>query len=300
VSAGSEAAAATLERAVALARFSGLETLDPALRTTLAARAELRHFAAGARLASDPARPELHLVLAGRLRERTLRGGTRDVGAGGMLGDLAALGGAARPFDATALVASETVAIGLEDLLEVCEDHFAVLVAVMRSIARAALDAEAAQRPPRPSGRPPSRTADRDAAALDLAGRIELLAECPMLAGVAVQTLGQLAQEAKVVELARGEVLWEEGDAADRIVAVAGGELVDRTRSGRRVVRAGELAGLLEALAGVPRPGRAEAGRALVALSLDAALLVDAMEDDADTAVDVLVALGGALAEAGR
>ena len=95
-------------------------------------------------------------------------------------------------------------------------------------------------------------------------------------------------------------MLWEEGDPADRIVAVAGGELVDRTRSGRRVVRAGELAGLLEALAAVPRPGRAEAGRALVALSLDAALLVDAMEDDADTAVDVLAALAGALAEAGR
>jgi CRP-like cAMP-binding protein len=224
----------------------------------------------------------------------------RDVGAGGILGDIAAPEPGARPFYATALAPSETLAIGREDLFELCEEHFAVLVAVMRSLARAALDAEAEQRRPRAAARAPSAAAERDVAALDLAGRIELLAECPMLAGIGVQTLGQLAQDAKVVELARGEVLWEEGDAAERIVAVAGGELVDRTRSGRRVVRAGELAGLLEALAGVPRPGRAEAGRALVALSLDAALLVDAMEDDADTAVDVLAALGGALAEAGR
>jgi hypothetical protein len=169
----------------------------------------------------------------------------------------------------------------------------------MQSVARAALAAEA-QRPPRAPARRAPAIAERSAAALDLAGRIELLAECPLLAGIAVHTLGQLALDAQVLELGRGAVLWEEGEAADRIVVVAGGELVDRTRSGRRVVRAGELAGLLEALAGVPRPGRAEAGRALVALSLAPALLVDAMEDDAETAVDVLAALGGALAEAGR
>jgi CRP-like cAMP-binding protein len=299
MSAGSDTAAVTLERAVALARFPGLEALDPALRTTLAARAELRRFEAGARLTSDPARPEIHLVLEGRLRQHTARGGTREIGAGGLLGDVAALGPAPGPFDVAVLAPSATLAVGLEDLLDLCEEHFAVLVAVTRSLARAALAAEA-QRPPRGPARRAPAIAERSAAALDLAGRIELLAECPLLAGIAVSTLGQLALDAEVLELERGAVLWEEGSAADRIVVVAGGELVDRTRSGRRVARAGELAGLLEALAGVARPGRAEAGRALVALSLAPALLVDAMEDDADTAVDVLAALGGALAEAGR
>jgi CRP-like cAMP-binding protein len=293
MSAGSEAAAATLERAVALGRFSGLESLDSALRTTLAARSELRIHEAGARLGGDPARREVHLVLAGRLRERTRRGSTRDVVAGGLVGDLDA---AAEPREATAVVASETLAFALEDLVDLCEEHFALLVAVVRSVARAAIDAEAARPPVRARRAAAPPAGERDAAALDLAGRILLLAASPMLAGIAVHTLGQLAQEARVVELAKGDVLWDEGDASDRIVAVASGELIDRARSGRRVLRAGELAGLLEALAGMPRPGRAEAGSEMVALSLDAALLFDAMEDDVETAVDVLAALGGALA----
>jgi CRP-like cAMP-binding protein len=300
MSAGSEAAAATLERAVALGRFSGLESLDAALRTTLAARAELRRHAAGERLGGDPARREIHLVLEGRLRERTPRGAVREVAAGGLAGDLASLASHGDAPEVTALVASETLAVGLEDLVDLCEEHFGVLVAVVRSVARAALAAEAARPPLRIPRRGVPATPDRTSAELDLGGRIALLAACPLLAGIAVHTLGQLAQEAKVVELAAGAVLWEEGEAADRIVAVAAGELVDRTRHGRRSLRAGELAGLLEALAGVPRPGRAEAGAALVALSLDAALLFDAMEDDVETAVDVLGALGGAIAGAPR
>jgi CRP-like cAMP-binding protein len=295
-----DAAAATLERAVALGRFSGLESLDAALRTTLAARTELRRHRAGAPLGGDPSRREIHLVVEGRLRERTRHGTSRDVGAGGIVGDLSALASPAEAAPATALADSVTLAIGLEDVIDLCEEHFALLVAVMRSVARAALAAEAERPPPRARRQAAAPARERGPEALDLAGRIALLAANPTLANVAVHTLGQLAQEARVVELARGGVLWEEGDASDRIVAVARGELVDRSRAGPRTLRAGDLAGLLEALAGVPRPGRADAATPVVALSLDASLLVDAMEDDVETAVDVLAALGGRLAGARR
>ena len=177
-----------VERALALRRLSGLEALDPELLTTLAARTQLRRHRAGAALAAagDP-RPALHLVLEGRVcEERAESEGV--VGAGGLIGDRTGLGGAVRAAED-----SLTLALPVEDLTELCEEHFGLLLAVMRAVAHTALARRSAHPEPGAGEASPASPSEL----LDLGGRIAFLSASPTFAGVRVHTLGQLAQDAK-------------------------------------------------------------------------------------------------------
>jgi len=284
-----DAAAATLERAVALRRIPGLEDLDPDLLTTLAARTELRRHAAGRSLAGR-ALAAIHLVLEGRVLESRGRGAERSVERGGLVGDLGALLEESGPFRAVAAVESVTLALPLEDLIDLCEEHFGLLVAVMRAAARAALA----------SGRREGThgAAPRARGGLELGDRILALAANPLFAEVAVHTLGRIAADAKPRALAAGDALWSEGDAAGCLVTILDGSLACRDARGGFEVGPGALLGLLEALAGVPRSSAASAATAVSALVLESSALLDAMEDDSDLAVDVLAALVRSLSPA--
>jgi CRP-like cAMP-binding protein len=290
-----DAAAATLERAMALRRIPGLEELDPDLLTTLAARTELRPHAAGHSLAGR-ANAAIHLVLEGRVLESRGRGAERSVERGGLLGDLGALFEEAGPYRAVAAVDSETLALPLEDLIDLCEEHFALLVAVTRAAARAALASGRREEAGRASDAPapaPARAADGE-----LGDRILALASSPLFGEVAVHTLGRIAAEAKPLELAPGEALWSEGDPAGGVVAILDGTLACRGTQEGFELGPGALLGLLEALAGVPRRFAVHAVTPLAGLALESGALLDAMEDDTDLAVDLLAALVRSLAPA--
>jgi CRP-like cAMP-binding protein len=274
-------AAAVVERALALRRLSGLEALDPELLTTLASRAELRRHRAGDALAAghDP-RPALHLVLEGRVR--TLgAAGESSVGAGGLVGDRPSPDG-----DVRASEDSITLALPVEDLTELCEEHFGLLLVVMRAVARAALAK-------RRAGPEPAAQADPAAPAdeLDLGGRVAFLSDCPTFAGVRVHTLGQLAQDAKPLRLRSGERLWSAGDTPGAIVVVTRGALRCRSEAGDFEIGPRALAGLVEAVAASPHGYDAEAEGEVRGLRLEVSALFDAMEDDPELAVDVLAAL---------
>jgi CRP-like cAMP-binding protein len=275
-------ASSVVERAVALRRLSGLESLDPELLTTLAARTELRRHRAGDVLgtAGDP-RPALHLVLEGRVCED---GGTQDgaVGAGGLVGDRRALAAAVRAAED-----SLTLALPVEDLTELCEEHFGLLLAVARAVARAALARRTGIPEPGAGLLSPASPSELR----DLGGRIAFLSTSPTFAGVRVHTLGQLAQDAKPVSLARGERLWAIGDEPEAIVVVMQGSLRCRSEAHEFTIGPRAVAGLVEAVAASPRGYAAEAAESFRGLRLEIATLFDAMEDDPELAVDVLAAL---------
>jgi CRP-like cAMP-binding protein len=277
----SEAASASVvERAVALRRLSGLESLDPELLTTLAARTELRRHRAGDPLGTpeDP-RPALHLVLEGRVCED---GASPEgaVGAGGLVGDRAARAAAVRAAED-----SLTLALPVEDLIVLCEEHFGLLLAVTRAVARAAL-ARGSGRPEGGALRPASPSELRD-----LGGCIAFLSRSPTFAGVRVHTLGQLAQDAKPVSLARGERLWEAGDEPGAIVVLMQGSLRCRSEADEFTIGPGAAAGLVEAVAASPRWYTADAEEPVRGVRLEIATFFDAMEDDPELAVDLLAAL---------
>jgi CRP-like cAMP-binding protein len=275
-------AAAVVERALALRRLSGLEALEPELLTTLASRAQLRRHRAGEALAAghDP-RPALHLVLEGRV---CAAGAAEEssVGAGGLVGDRPALAGALRASED-----SLTLALPVEDLAELCEEHFGLLVVVMRAVARAALAKHRASLEPADREAEPAAPSDE----LDLGGRVSFLAGSPTFAGVRVHTLGQLAQDARPFLLRSAERLWSVGDTPQAIVVVMRGSLRCRSDAGEFTIGPRALAGLAEAVAASPRWYDAEADGEVRGLRLEVSAVFDAMEDDPDLAVDVLAAL---------
>ena len=274
-------AASIVERALALRRLSGLEALDPELLTTLASRTELRRHRAGEALApAENPRPALHLVLEGRVCGDGA--GKDGVGAGGLVGDRTELGGPVR-----AVEDSLTLALPVEDLTELCEEHFGLLLALMRVIARVALGKRSAYAEPGDDGGCASFLSEE----LDLGGRIAFLSASPTFRGVRVHTLGQLAQDAKQLDLPEGQRLWSVGDLPGAIVVVVEGSLHCRSESGEFGIGPGALAGLAEAIAASPRWYDAEAEGPVRGLRLEVSALFDAMEDDPELAVDVLAAL---------
>ena len=282
-------AAASLERALSLRRIPGLEALDPELLTTLAAHVELRRLAAGHRLAGpgDGVR-SLHFVLEGSLGAASGEGAR--YGPGALVATRAAdpLG-----RGAVALEESATLAFDLDALIDLCEEHFAILLAVIRGLARATLGrsrASLSRRDPPPDGLP-APLAGGARAPHDLGERIAFLASCPTFAGIPVHAIGQLAQSARPLGLRPGERLWSVGDPADWALAVCEGAIAAAGESERFEIGPGAIAGLLESIAGEPRWYGAEARTRVVGLAIDIASVYDAAEDDSETAADLLAAL---------
>jgi CRP-like cAMP-binding protein len=282
-------AASKLERALALRRIAGLDALDPDLLAALAAHAEVRRLAPGERLA--PTRElerSLHFVLEGGV---AAPGGADRRGPGSALDAGAADAGAAVTVEE-----SLVLALHMDDLTELCEEHFAILLAVVRGLARAALRRSRGAPPPPAS--PAALPRGAGAGALDLGQRIALLASCPTFAGVPVHALGQLAQAARPLGLRPGERLWSAGEPAGWLVAVVEGVL--GAPAGRAELGPGAVAGLLESIAGEPRGYTAEARTRLTALAVDVAAVFDAAEDDSETAADLLAALARSWARSAR
>jgi CRP-like cAMP-binding protein len=274
-------AAATLERALALRRIAGLEALDPELLTVLAAQAEVCALGAGQALPPVPESPRsLRFVIAGRVRVSSgeVHGPGSLVDAGGAIG-----GGA------VALEESLTLALDMDALTELCEEHFGMLLAVTRGLARAQLVRWSA-RPPAADA-PPPRRGQPSATLDDLGERVAFLAGCPALAGIPVHSIGQLAQGARGLSLRPGERLWSAGEPADSVVALVDGAVEARAGRKRFAIAPGALAGLLESIAAEPRWYTAAARTPVRALAIDIASVFDAAEDDSETAAHLLAAL---------
>jgi len=274
--------ATPLERALALRRVPGLEDADPGLLATLAPHVELRRLAAGERL--DGARPRvLHFVLDGAL------GGRARHEAGSLLGQ--PLGGGT---DAVALEESAVLAFDLDEIAELCEERFSVLLAAVRAIARDALRRARAAAPSdagSAAAPAPPRDVPSAGAASGLGARIALLASCPAFAAIPVHAVGELAQAARPLALRAGERLWRAGDPSGWLVAVGAGALEARAERSRFAVGRCAVAGLLESIAAEPRWYTATARTAVSGLAVDVGAVYDAAEDDSETAADLLAAL---------
>jgi CRP-like cAMP-binding protein len=127
----------------------------------------------------------------------------------------------------------------------------------------------------------------------DLAERLLLLRRVVPFAGLPVALLGQLACEMETVTAASGSVLWEAGHPATHMLAIASGGVTVEPRGPARARRhgPGALVGLAETLGAEAYGFRLRAAGPLRALRLDGEALVDALEDDPASAVELLRAL---------
>lgn len=289
-----EDTAGTIERMLAIKALPLFADVHPDELAIVAEHAQVRTFRRGETLV-----PSIHLVLEGRLTEH--RGGQpfRTHGPQQVVGGIDAL--ALTPADVTVVADEDTTTLAIEraDLRDILEDNFGVLSATLQGVAAAVLRLRRRLVPS--AGFAERGVPDREAPApLDeLGARIVFLRALPWLGQGSIETLGQIAREATLVSLADGEPLWRERDPADHVMLVVGGVVVCATADDRQRFEGAPRAilGLEEALAIEPRWYGAVARGSVSLLRITQAAIVDALEDDPDTA---LYALGSLASVASR
>lgn len=289
-------AANQIERMLAIKALPVFVDVHPDELAVIAAQARLCTFGRGDTLYAAATSPvgTIHLVLAGRVTEH--RGGRPFVthGPQHVLGGVDAL--ASRTADVVAIAdePTRTLAIERSALRDVLEDNFGVLSATLQGVAAATLRLRRRLVPT--AGHPTAIAPTPWPVALDdLGARIAFLRERTWLRPAHVRALGHLAGEAEPVGFTAGEGLWALGDPAEHAMIVVDGSIActaDDTGL-RFTARQGTLLGLEEALAIEPRWYDATVHEAGSALCITRAAIVDVLEDDADSALDVLAAFAG-------
>jgi CRP-like cAMP-binding protein len=292
-----EAAGGTVELLVALKSVPPFASLPPEDLALLVERATLRTFAPGDVVIERGALVEaIHLVLEGSLLEQ--RGGRtwalREPYE--IVGGVDALAGASTDVAVRAEAAARTLELEREALLDVCYDRFDLLATVASGVAAMAI---AARRllGALPSGGDASTTPtmDVDVRQLDLAERVVFMRSIPVLRDTAVLTLAGVAATSTPAVVAAGEPLWRIGDPADHLLLILSGviDCADDSET-RFALGPREVAGVLDALAAIPRWYNATARTRVVALRARIADVMDVLEDDPGTAVAALTQLARA------
>ncbi len=292
-----EVAAGAVELLVALKAVSPFASLPPEDLALLVERSTPRSFGPGEVVIEHGSPVDaIHLLLEGSLLEE--RGGQtwalREPYE--IVGGVDALAGVNADVAVRAKVATRTLELERDALLDVCYDRFDVLATIASGIAATAIAARRLIGSTAGLGDASASPAAADHAhELDLAERVAFMRGIPVLQDAAVLTLAGVAAVSTQVGVAAGEPLWRRGDRADHLLLIVSGVL-DCAGDGEPhfALGPGEAAGVLDALAMVPRWYDATARSRLVALRARIADVMDVLEDDPATAVAALAQLARA------
>jgi CRP-like cAMP-binding protein len=274
-----------LRRMLALRQFSPLAKIELGELATLADNVNETVLVAGHEIVARGARvPALHLVIDGCIEAEGRVWGPRDV-----FGLLEVL--ASRPAIATARIPVETrtFEIAAEDALEVLEDNFGLLHALLRELAHQLVAIDFRPAPLVPAARP----ADR----MTLVERLIALRRQVPFAKGRLQALAALARTLEPRRWAAGDLVVHANAPADTVIMVLEGELAT---SGEvpRIVGPGGALGALETLAGLRHVEAVRATAPTSALCCSASAIVDVLEDHTDLALAITAALAGLLLDA--
>ena len=286
-----------VERMLAIKALPLFADVHPDELAIIAEHAAVHTFHRGETLLSHgrTSATTIHLLLAGRVTEH--RGGRpfRTHGPQHVVGGIEALALGAGDAD-VAVVAEEdtcTLAIARAALRDILEDNFGVLSATLQGVAAATLRLRRRLVPSAGFAERADEGGEAGPSLADLGARLAFLRGHPWLRHATIETLGQLAREATVVSLPDRGRLWREGDPADHAVLVVGGVVTCATGDDRQRFEGGRgaILGLEEALAIGGRWYGAVAHGTVSLVQMTRAAIVDALEDDPDTALAMLAAL---------
>lgn len=291
-----------IERIIALRRFPGFARLRPQELAAIAAFTEARFFPKGSVL-TEPGRPsqEIFLLVEGSVGE--LDGGVevRRWTGQDAIGGMAALTQDPCGQHYVALEDTEAFSLNYEDMIDVFEDHFSILVQVLGGMSRALLDTrralgfDAGYEPPAEPERAP-----HSLARLSLVDKILMMRNQQDLGKQDVEVAAELARNAIEWRYPAGTELWAAGDAADHyLFIVAGcveglvpGEAAaqgEPARSAQRLrLGASSSIGIMDAIAAVPRWYHAVAETDVVVLRIEVSDLLDILEDHTELALNML------------
>jgi CRP-like cAMP-binding protein len=286
----------TVELLVALKAVAPFASLPPEDLALLVERATPRVFEPGEVIIERGTVVEaIHVVVEGMLVEERAGRAWAVREPYEIVGGVDALAGSSTELEVRAKVATRTLELERETLLEVCYDRFDVLNAIATGVAAMAIAARL--RLGSTAGfpglsAPAIEHAPRD---LDLAERVAFMRDIPILHDVSLLTLAGAAARSAQVTFEPGESVWRTGDRADHLLLIVSGVLDCRAGDGPGfALGAREAAGVLDALAAVPRWYDATARTPLVALRTHLGHVMDVLEDDTATAVAGLTQLARA------
>lgn len=303
-----------VERIIALRRFPGFVNLRPAEIAAIAAFAQEQLFPAGTAI-TKPGRPvqSIYFIVEGHVDyleegEPVRRWGPHDV-----IGGMAAM--TQDPAGQHFVAVEDVIAfeVGYDDMLDVFEDHFTILVAVLGGMSRAMLEArrelgldggyEPALAPEVPPHSLPHLT---------LVEKILFLRNMQDLGRHDVEVMAELARGATEWRYDAGTSLWRAGDSSDYYLFIVAGcvagdvpaEGVTEQGAPRPAQRirlgANSPIGIMDAIAGVPRWYTAVAETDVVVLRVDVGDLIDILEDHTELAVKMLRRLASTVLELRR
>lgn len=184
---------------------------------------------------------------------------------------------------------TSALAMRAEDTLEMFEDHFDMMLGVLRGIARDAIAARRSLRPNAGFSHDASPCDECPSRPLDLVERLLYMRNTFGLEEVHFDALAELAQAATEVRYPAGRLLWPAGARADYMLIVVSGSLRGRTDDGLSFAFGpGDIVGSLDMVAAVPRWFELTAEREVVALSFGNELLTDIWEDQPELSFDFL------------
>jgi CRP-like cAMP-binding protein len=287
-----------LERVLHVKTHPALAGLGSRELAAVAQHARERHFTRGAVLLSRDERAEaFFLLVKGRVELRSPGNAPSVVSAGSAIAFLELLARSGAGLEARALGSGLALELDWQAQLDVCEEHFPVLLEYVRYVAAGGLrELErlpdgtwlARHEPVVAPGRP-----------LNLVERILTLRQAKAFSTGSIDALAELARACSELRCSAGEPLWRCGDPSSFFLLVAAGTVTCTTADGRRLHQQGSAlaVGLNEAVIGEPRWNDAVARSELVALRIDLGGFLDALEEHFDLAVDFLSVMARRLME---
>lgn len=279
-----------VQRLLHLKRSEALGGLGTAELSVIAEHAQERTFRKGQLLLQEgEPTAAMHVVVDGHVhvsrKGRLLGHG----GPGAIVGGYAAFARDDTGVGAIAESDTLTLALDAETMLEIFEDHFAVLHHVLKLVCSQLVDVLAERPGELQRAMPGVRPAEQAPRELDLVQRIFYLRRVPVFARSSINALSELSRNLQEVAFEPGTELWRIGEPANTLLMIISGLALCETADGVLLVAGpGSPLGALDAVAGRPRFFSARAETRVVALQGTAETLVDVLEDNFEMGMDYL------------
>ena len=285
------------ERLIILRTFEGFTDMEPSDVSVLAEHTRKRFFPAGAVIAREGApATAIHFIVHGAAELHRHGHPLTRLGPRGTVGGVAAL---ARDPDTPRIVAVDdtvTLEMRVEDMEDVFEDNFHILLSVARAIARTTLQLRRELGPGAGFDDDEGPAVTCPARAFDLVERIFFLRQSLLFARMRIEPLAQLARHARELRVDAGTVLRREGEEPRSIILPICGRVRAHNAAGQQFhLGCGGAIGGLSVIADRPNWVTFEVVEPMVALSFDREIFLDVLEDHAEMARDFLAVLAAGL-----
>ena len=279
-----------VQRALILKTFPGFVSLSAAELAVLASVVRERFFPAGS-VILEPGVPVMafHLVVEGKVQILHAGRPTRELGPRSSVGGLGALTRDPRGAHAVALEDTVTLEIDTDDMQDVFEDNFNILMGVMRTLTRTVREFQIkAGGGAASGGHKVFEGLDADQP-LTLVDKMLFIRKASSFARVSIEALAELAAQATELRLRAGEQLWPVGGFADYSALIVNGVVECRPEHLEPFeLGPGFVVGGPDSIIGDPRWYEAVAKTDVIVLEQWRTTTLDVFEDHIEVAMSLL------------